>query len=116
MSDQTSEVKNENENERDGRGSSDGNGSSGDGISAGEAIRNAREVIAELTGKQAEGISSINRSGDGGWAVSLDVVELSRIPSSTDLLATYEVCLDGGGGLIDMDRTRRYTRNQVDEE
>jgi hypothetical protein len=86
------------------------------GIAAGEAIRSAREVIAELTGKQPEGISGINRSDDGGWAISIDVVELVRIPSSTDLLATYEVCLDADGGLVDMERSRRYTRNQVDGE
>ena len=92
------------------------NGSSRDGISAGEAIRSAREVIGELTGKEPEGISAINRSGEGGWTVSLDVLELSRIPASTDLLATYEVALDSDGGLIDMERTRRYTRNQVDED
>ena len=85
-------------------------------LSAGEAIRTARDVVVELTGKQAEGISGVNRSGDGGWTVCVDVVELVRVPSSTDLLATYEVCLDDDGGLVDMERRRRYTRNQVDEE
>lgn len=85
-------------------------------LSAGEAIRSAREVIVELTGKNPEGVSSVNRSDDGGWSISVDVVELGRIPSSTDLLATYEVCLDGEGDLIDMERTRRYSRNQVDGE
>lgn len=86
------------------------------GISAGEAIRSARDVVVELTGKPAEGISGVNRSDGGGWVVCVDVVELVRVPSSTDLLATYEVCLDGDGGLVDMERRRRYTRNQVDEE
>ena len=105
----------ENERREQDAGSSGSNGSSG-GISAGEAIRSAREVIAELTGKQPEGISAINRSGEGGWVISLDVLELSRIPASTDLLATYEVSLDGDGSLVDMERTRRYTRNQVSED
>ena len=90
-----------------------GNGSR---LSAGEAIRSARDVVVELTGKQAEGISGVNRSGDGGWTVCVDVVELVRVPSSTDLLATYEVSLDDHGGLVDMERRRRFTRNQVDEE
>ena len=112
MNDQ--ETGTERENEREDH--SGGNGTARDGLSAGEAIRSAREVIAELTGKQPEGISGINRSEDGGWAISLDVVELVRIPSSTDLMATYEVSLDGDGGLVDMERSRRYTRNQVDEE
>lgn len=92
--------------------SNDGNGT----VSAADAIRAAREVVVELTGKQVEGISAFSRSDEGGWTVCLDVVELVRVPSSTDLLATYEVCLDEGGGLVDMERRRRYTRNQVDEE
>ena len=121
MSDQATEADNQ-ENDRsreDESGSQDSsheNGSSRDGISAGEAIRSAREVIGELTGKDPEGVSGINRSGDGGWTISLDVLELSRIPPSTDLLSTYEVSLDGDGGLVDMERTRRYTRNQVNED
>lgn len=85
-------------------------------LSAGEAIRSAREVVVELTGKEPEGVSAFSRSDDGGWTICIDVVELVRIPSSTDLLATYEVCLDDEGGLVDMERRRRYTRNQVDEE
>ena len=92
------------------------NGSSNGTVSAAEAVRAAREVVVELTGKQVEGISGLNRAEDGGWAVCLDVVELVRVPSSTDLIATYEVCLDGDGVLVDMERRRRYTRNQTDEE
>ena len=115
MSDRS--VDNENDTDKqDAQHSESQNGSSRNGLSAGEAIRSAREVIAELTGKQLEGVSAINRSGEGGWTVCVDVVELVRIPTSTDLLSTYEVSLDSDGGLIDMERTRRYTRNQVDEE
>ena len=95
---------------------SEGAGNGSRGIPAGEAIRSARDVIAELTGKTPEGISGVSRSDGGGWLISVDVVELARIPSSTDLLATYDVCLDGDGVLVDMERARRYTRNQVDEE
>ena len=111
VSDRSTDSDTKNEEQK----SSNGNGSR-NGLSAADAIRSAREVIAQLTGKQPEGISSINRSDEGGWTVCLDVVELSRIPTSTDLLATYEVCLDGDGSLVDMERTRRYSRNQVDED
>ena len=91
-------------------------GSSNGTVSAADAVRAARDVVVELTGKQVEGISGLNRGEEGGWVVCLDVVELVRVPSSTDLLATYEVCLDGDGVLVDMERRRRYTRNQTDEE
>ena len=84
-------------------------------LPAGKAIGIAREVIAELLSKTPESVSGANRSEDG-WAISVDVVELSRIPPSTDLLATYEVTLDSSGELVDLARTRRYMRNQADQE
>src|SRR3954454_11581955 len=84
-------------------------------IRAGEAIKIARETLADVLGKHAESVSGVNRV-ENGWAVALDVVELSRIPPSTDLLATYEVELDGDGELVDLNRARRYMRNQADED
>ncbi|MDQ3878879.1 MAG: gas vesicle protein [Actinomycetota bacterium] len=94
--------------------SSNGNGHKR--LAPGEAIASARDVIQELTGKRPEGVSAVNKSDDGGWTVAVDIVELSRVPASTDVLATYEVTLDGEGTLVDMERTRRYTRNQTSEE
>ena len=85
------------------------------GIRAGEAIKLARETLADVLGKSAESVSGVNRSEEG-WSVALDVVELSRIPPSTDLLATYDVTLDSSGDLVDLVRSRRYMRNQADEE
>ena len=55
------------------------------GIRAGEAIKHAREILADVLGKSAESVSGVNRSEEG-WSVALDVVELSRIPPSTDVL------------------------------
>ena len=92
-------------------------GESSDGHQrVGEAIRTARELVEELAGRRPEGVSGVARAEDGGWTVSVDVVELSRVPPSTDLLATYEVTLDPDGGLTDMTRARRYVRGQADEE
>jgi hypothetical protein len=90
-------------------------GSSNGRLGAGKAIGIARSMLAELLGKDSESVSGVNRS-DEGWSVSLDVVELSRIPPSTDLLATYDVTIDESGELLDLVRTRRYMRNQADEE
>lgn len=94
----------------------DGNGTSDGGLSATDAVRAARDFVEAMTGRSPETVSGLNRSGDGGWTVCLDVVELSRVPASTDVLATYEVALDGHGDLNDLQRTRRYTRNQASEE
>ena len=85
-------------------------------VSFADAVRHAQDLVEALAGKPAEGVSGVRQGEHGGWTVSLDVVELSRIPPSTDVLATYEVELDGGGELVDFTRIRRYVRNQSDEE
>jgi hypothetical protein len=51
---------------------------------------------------------------DDGWTVEVEVVEDRRIPSSTDMLALYEVVLDLDGELLSYRRTRRYVRGVGD--
>jgi hypothetical protein len=46
--------------------------------------------------------------------VTLEVVELRRIPESTDVLASYDVELDGDGGFLRFERGRRYNRSQAE--
>ena len=53
---------------------------------------------------------------DDGWHVSLELVELARTPSSTDVLASYDVVLDSDGDLLEYARTRRYYRSRADAE
>lgn len=69
--------------------------------------------LADLTGKRPEGIVGVE-PGDDGWLVSVEVVEDRRVPSSTDLLASYEVELDLGGELLAYRRVRRYARGRGD--
>jgi hypothetical protein len=85
-------------------------------LPAGRAIAEARTLVEELAGRRPESVSGISHGEDGGWTVSVDVVELSRVPPSTDLLATYEVILDSGGDLVELTRARRYVRGQADED
>ena len=78
---------------------------------AGEAARQ----LLELTGKDAEGISGLRRSDDG-WVVQVEVLELSRIPNTTDVLATYEVEVDSDGELMEYRRVHRYVRGVPGED
>src|SRR6476619_4027496 len=57
------------------------------------AAEAARQLV-ELTGKQPEGVVGLDRSDDG-WKVEVEVLEVSRIPNTTDVLAMYEVEVDG---------------------
>jgi hypothetical protein len=76
--------------------------------------RAALEQLAELTGQKVEGLSGIHRNDDG-WVVTAEVLELRRIPETTDVMATYEVTLDDDGSLTGYRRARRYTRAQTEE-
>lgn len=83
-------------------------------LTAAEAGRDALEQVAELTGKEAEGVSGVNPSDDG-WTVTVDVVEDRRIPSTSDVLATYEAELGADGELFSCRRVRRYARGRGDD-
>jgi hypothetical protein len=79
------------------------------------AARLAAAAVAEMTGKEPEGITSLERTDRGLWQVDVEVVETRRIPDSTDILATYRVELDPEGELVAYRRVQRYSRCQVGE-
>jgi hypothetical protein len=78
---------------------------------AGEAVRQ----LSELTNRQVEGVTALHKNDDG-WQVELEVLELQRIPTTTDVLATYEVSLDSSGEMEGYRRVRRYVRGQAEGE
>jgi Gas vesicle synthesis protein GvpO len=80
-----------------------------------ELARTARAQLSELTGRQPESVLGISKDDDG-WRVIVEVVELSRVPNSTDLLGCYAVTLDEDGELVGYERVRRYMRGQAGGE
>jgi hypothetical protein len=86
-------------------------------ISAREAIERVRGELPQLLGHPVDSVHGAEPDEDGnGWKVTVQVVELSRIPASTDVLGAYEVTLDAQGELQAYRRRRRYYRNQADED
>jgi hypothetical protein len=86
----------------------------------GGAIRTARQAVKavllqvmDLTGKQPENITDVERREDG-WMIGIEVVEDRRIPSSADILASYEATVDQDGELIAYRRVSRYIRGRSD--
>jgi hypothetical protein len=61
-------------------------------------------------------VTSLERSDDGTWKVTVELLELSRIPETDDLLGSYEAALDEAGELISYRRVRRYARSQATEQ
>lgn len=75
----------------------------------------AARQLQQLTGQEVEGITGLHR-GDDGWTVEVDVLELRRVPTTTDVLATYEVEVDEDGELMGYRRRHRYVRGEVGDD
>jgi hypothetical protein len=79
-----------------------------------EIAESAVEQVHDLIGRPVESITGIERDGDE-WIVTLEVLELERVPTTTDVLGKYEVTLDKNGELTGTQRTRRYPRAEAGE-
>jgi hypothetical protein len=83
-------------------------------LSAGELAEAAMTTVQELTGYQPEGVTGLEWGGEY-WDVVVDVLELARVPNTTDVIASYVVQLDESGTLRGLKRTNRYVRGQANE-
>jgi hypothetical protein len=77
-----------------------------------DAARLAARYLAELTDRVAEDVVFLERA-DEGWRVGLEVLEMRRVPDTTDILALYEVSLNASGELVSCRREQRYQRGQT---
>jgi hypothetical protein len=84
-------------------------------VTATQVAARAAQQLLELTGKEAEGVTGLERADDG-WKVRVEVVEVRRIPDTTDVLALYEVEVDEDGDLTGYRRLRRYARGVPGED
>ncbi|MER5442431.1 gas vesicle protein [Streptomyces sp. NPDC002790] len=80
-----------------------------------EVLREARTQLAELTGMAAESVSSFERTEEG-WELEVEVLEVSRVPDTMSLLASYQVSLDAKGMLTGYRRVRRYERGRTERK
>jgi hypothetical protein len=83
-------------------------------LSAGELAEAAKTTVHELTGYQPEGVTGLEWDGEY-WDVIVDVLELPRVPNTTDVLASYVVQLDERGTLRGLKRAHRFVRGQANE-
>jgi hypothetical protein len=85
------------------------------GLSARELALAAMATTRDLTGYEPEATTRLEWDGDV-WCVDVDVLELARIPETTDILGRYEVKLDPDGTLRGYRRIARFHRSAAFEE
>jgi hypothetical protein len=81
-------------------------------FSAPQAAREASKQLSELTNLKLDSVSAVDKK-ETGWHVTVNMLELTRIPHSTDIIASYEVELDAEGTLESYRRGPRYLRDQT---
>jgi ADP-ribose pyrophosphatase YjhB (NUDIX family) len=85
-------------------------------LSGAQLAQQARRELSEITGLEAESVSSLERADDGSWIVTVELLELERVPNTDDVIGSYEVELDEKGELLGYRRLRRYARSQAGDE
>jgi Gas vesicle synthesis protein GvpO len=80
-----------------------------------ELVRDAALQLAVLTGQRPEKVLGLEPA-DNGLRVKFELVELERIPHSTDVLGCYVVEVDDDGELVSYERRGRYQRGRPDGE
>jgi len=71
-------------------------------------------ILHEVLGEQPQAAQLTEQIKGADPNVTVDVLEDRRIPSSTDLLATYQIELDLDGELLSYRRLRRCARGRGD--
>ncbi len=87
----------------------------GELVGAAAVARHAKSELENITGLDADRVSAVEQKPDG-WHVTVDLVELRRIPAATDAIAAYEAIFGPTGVLLSYRRTRRYMRDQMLDE
>ena len=89
------------------------NGSTKSKATARDLTLAAKATVKDLTGFEPESVSALQWDGET-WLITVEVCELQRIPNTTDVMASYVVQLDDGGGLLGYKRERRYLRGEAE--
>ncbi|MBI2958588.1 MAG: gas vesicle protein [Chloroflexi bacterium] len=80
-----------------------------------EAINRAKVGICDITGLKPASVVRCEKSGDG-HKITIELVEMSRIPAATDVLGTYEVLLNATGDIETFHRTGMRLRGEAPRE
>lgn len=76
-----------------------------------DVVQRIRRELSDVLDLEVERVTGLERHEET-WRAQADVVEVSRVPPSTDVLATYEVTTDDDGHVAGFERVRRFRRSE----
>jgi hypothetical protein len=84
-------------------------------VHIGDLAQQARRQVSELTGLQAETVTGLNRAGDDRWVVTVEALELARVPNTMDVLGTFEVTMSDDGEMLGFRRLGHRRRSSTED-
>jgi len=75
----------------------------------------AKNQLAEVTGLKPVTVTGTFKD-EQGWHITLDMLEMSRIPAATDVLGDYDVLVDEDGNMMKFERKRTRLRGEPMEK
>jgi hypothetical protein len=79
-----------------------------------EIVESVRRVLDDLGGLDVESVTGVE-ADDDGWRVSVEVVEVRRVPDTADVLAKYEVSMSKSGQFRGYRQVGHRLRSQIEE-
>ncbi len=80
-----------------------------------ELIERARRQLAEITGLKPLGVTRVFKE-NGGWHINVEMLEMARIPDSSDVLGDYETVIAEDGHILRFERRRTRLRGEPMEQ
>ena len=75
----------------------------------------AKNQLTEITGLKPVTVTGTFKD-EQGWHITLDMLEMSRIPTATDVLGDYDVLVDEDGNMMKFERKRTRLRGEPMEK
>lgn len=80
-----------------------------------ELAERAKNQVADVTGLKPVTISGTFKD-EQGWHILVDMLEMSRIPTATDILGDYDVLMDEDGSMLKFERKGTRLRGEPIKE
>jgi hypothetical protein len=77
-----------------------------------EVSLRAMEQLSQLTGYRPVAVVG-SAKVEQGWRVTVNLLELTRIPPSSDLLGVYQALVDEEGNLMEFERKMTHNRGDI---
>jgi len=76
-----------------------------------ELAEQAKSQLAEVTGLKPITVTRTFKD-EQGWHITLDMLEMARIPPATDVLGDYDVLMGEDGNMLKFERRRTRLRGE----